>query len=94
MGDTDIVGNNLSWDDAREMLNSGISFGSHTMTHPALTRISLEKAQMEIFNSKKIIEQEIGEEVKAFSYPHGIYSKATKNLVKDGGYSCAFTINN
>ena len=44
----------LSWKQVLEMSDSGISFGSHTLSHPFLTRIPRKQAQKEILNLFKI----------------------------------------
>ena len=38
----------LSWEEVKEMSVNGISFGSHTMSHPVLSRIDLSEANREI----------------------------------------------
>jgi peptidoglycan/xylan/chitin deacetylase (PgdA/CDA1 family) len=53
----------LSWDEIREMSVNGIHFGAHTVTHPCLTRLSLEAAAKEIQESKGIIESQLGKEI-------------------------------
>jgi len=84
----------LSWDKIREMAKNNISFGSHTMTHPILTRVSLGTAGKEIFESKRIIEEKIGKPVITFAYPNGEamdFNAQIKNLVKEAGYKVACT---
>lgn len=81
----------LSWDEIRKMRDSGlVSFGSHTVTHPILTKISIEQLKEEILHSKKIIEQHIGDQVKFFAYPSGKYNVEVENAVKSCGYEAAF----
>ena len=53
------------------MSKNGISFGSHTVSHPVLSDISLEEAITEIVESKKIIEEKIQKPVVSFAYPFG-----------------------
>lgn len=79
----------LSWKQVREMSDSGISFGSHTLTHPFLTRISRRQVEKEINLSKDIIEQQIGKSVNAFAYPSGDFNSNIKGIVKEAGYSAA-----
>ena len=79
----------LSWEQVREMSDSGISFGSHTLTHPFLTRIPQKQAQREIYLSRNIIEQQIGKPVTTFAYPGGNFDSETKEIVKDAGYTAA-----
>ncbi len=79
----------LSWEQVREMSYSDISFGSHTLTHPFLTRIPRKQAQREIRLSKDIIEQQIGKTVTTFAYPSGNFDSEIKGIVKEAGYSAA-----
>jgi peptidoglycan/xylan/chitin deacetylase (PgdA/CDA1 family) len=79
----------LSWKQVQEMSNDGISFGSHTLTHPFLTRIPRKQVKMEIHQSKDIIEQRIGKPVATFSYPGGDFNSDVKGIVKEAGYSAA-----
>lgn len=61
----------LNWDEVREMAANGITFGSHSHTHPILSKMPLEEAKDEILISKTTIEQQLGMEVKHFAYPNG-----------------------
>lgn len=72
----------LTWDQLKDMSNNGISIGSHTMSHPNLTKISRAQAQREIADSKEIIENEIGSPVQLFSFPFGIFNAEVKAMVR------------
>ncbi len=76
----------LSVDEIKEMMRSNISFGGHTKTHPHLTQVSYEQAKSEIFGSSPHQGQ------PPFCYPYGDYNESVKKLVKDAGFSCAFTV--
>ncbi|MDP2924112.1 MAG: polysaccharide deacetylase family protein [Candidatus Omnitrophota bacterium] len=76
----------LSWEEIIEMSNNGIDFGAHTQSHPFLTKISSEKAQQQIINSKKIIEGYINKPVKLFSYPFGDFNSDVMKIVRDNGF--------
>jgi peptidoglycan/xylan/chitin deacetylase (PgdA/CDA1 family) len=60
----------LSWGEVRELQRHGISFGSHTVTHPQLHKCNAESIQQEIVGSKQTIEQKLGCAVQSFSYPY------------------------
>jgi peptidoglycan/xylan/chitin deacetylase (PgdA/CDA1 family) len=79
----------LSWQQVREMGDGGISFGSHTLTHPFLTRIPRKQARKEIHLSKDIIEQQTGRPVTTFSYPSGNFDSYVKEIVEEAGHSAA-----
>lgn len=73
----------LSWDEIREMADNDISFGSHTHTHPILSRVPLEEAREDIRISKQIMEHELKENVRHFAYPNGRKEDFSQEL---GGY--------
>jgi peptidoglycan/xylan/chitin deacetylase (PgdA/CDA1 family) len=60
----------LTWSEVRELRREGIRFGSHTVTHPDLRSLGPEQIEYELGFSKETIEQELGEAVQEFSYPH------------------------
>ena len=79
----------LSWDEVREMHQNGIEFGSHTLTHPVLSQVSEEKLRFELVESKRKIEEEIGDKVITVSYPFGgknALDEKVKQVAKDAGY--------
>lgn len=84
----------LSWAQIREISDSGIEIGSHTISHPNLLNIGKKAANAEIVDSKKMIEDKIGKEVKYFAYPYGgknAFNNHIKDMVKKSGYKKAYT---
>jgi peptidoglycan/xylan/chitin deacetylase (PgdA/CDA1 family) len=75
----------------REWLAAGHQIGSHSLTHPHLTKISLAAAREEIFSSKKKLEDRFGLPVEHFCYPYGDYNEAVRDLVQAAGYQTACT---
>jgi peptidoglycan/xylan/chitin deacetylase (PgdA/CDA1 family) len=75
----------------REWLAAGHEIGSHTLTHPFLTRISLPQAAEEISASKKRLEDRFGMAVRHFCYPYGDWNPAVRDLVIAAGYDTACT---
>lgn len=87
----------VSWDQVREMHQNGIEFGGHTMNHPILTRIPLERAREEIFGSKARVEAELGKEILGFAYPNGLednYNEDIQRMAEEAGCGVAFTLLN
>jgi peptidoglycan/xylan/chitin deacetylase (PgdA/CDA1 family) len=84
----------LSWDEVRTMREGGISFGGHTVTHPILSNTTIKEAAYEIGQSKRRIEEELGERITTFAYPNGKpadFNADTINLLKQNNYTCAVT---
>jgi len=72
----------LSWTEIKEMDRYGIEFGSHTLTHPDLTRIVPKEAEREIVRSKEMIQSHLGKKVDVFAYPYGKYSSEVVALAR------------
>ena len=80
----------LSWSEIKEMVDSGLcTIGSHTVSHPGLTRISLDDCSRELQESRHIIKDIIGCDVIHFSYPHSMYNEAVCEAVAKAGYKTA-----
>lgn len=84
----------LSWDEIKEMSKNNITFGNHTMSHPILTRLSLESVKLEIEGARRIIDERLGKSTPIFAYPNGEsdnFNKKTEAILRDGGYKMACT---
>ncbi len=82
----------LTWDDVREMAAGGVAFGSHTVHHPTLIGLPLEQARREIADSRKRIEEQVGQPCDTFAYPdgrEGNISADIKAILAECGYLCA-----
>lgn len=75
----------------QDWLRAGHRIGSHSLTHPRLTRLSLRDAQEEILASKKKLEDAFGVAVEDFCYPYGDWNEAVRDLVMEAGYRTACT---
>ncbi|WP_371368824.1 Poly-beta-1,6-N-acetyl-D-glucosamine N-deacetylase [Sporomusa rhizae] len=92
---TDLVGHDerfMTWDQIRQMQQDGFVFGSHTVSHIALTNLPRNQAMDELVNSRKEIERQLGTKVRYFAYPTGAYNQQVEEMVKQAGYRAAFTI--
>jgi peptidoglycan/xylan/chitin deacetylase (PgdA/CDA1 family) len=84
----------LDWDRVRAMRRAGVRFGAHTVTHPILSRTTPERARDEVMQSKRAIEEALGEEVSLFAYPNGRpgdFTEETVSLLRAGGFRAAVT---
>ncbi|HUN25886.1 MAG TPA: polysaccharide deacetylase family protein [Steroidobacteraceae bacterium] len=64
----------ISWSQVAEMAAAGIEFGSHTVTHPNLTRLSDTELEWELAESKRVLETRLNGAVTALAYPIGTRS--------------------
>lgn len=87
---TDNVGNTnvLTWQQAKEMQDSGIvTIASHSTNHPEFTSLSTEEAVNNVNTSYSIIEGEIGKQnTKIFTYPYGLYTDEQVEALRSKGY--------
>jgi peptidoglycan/xylan/chitin deacetylase (PgdA/CDA1 family) len=67
----DLQGRMLTWDQIRIMYQGGVSFGAHTMSHPVVSQLSSSELDWEIFESKRILEERLGSDVRHFAFPFG-----------------------
>jgi peptidoglycan/xylan/chitin deacetylase (PgdA/CDA1 family) len=78
----------LAWPEIREMHRWGIDLGAHTLTHPDLTRLPLQRVEAEIRDSKATIEDELGAPVACFAYPYGRHDRGTRRVARRH-FACA-----
>jgi peptidoglycan/xylan/chitin deacetylase (PgdA/CDA1 family) len=75
----------------REWLAAGHQIGSHTVSHPDLTRLPSRHAREEIQASRKWLEDTFGIAVSQFSYPQGAFDDRILEMVREAGYNTAVT---
>ncbi len=68
-----------------------ITIGSHTVNHLSLPYSRKDVQQMELLNSKLILETWTGQKIIYFSYPMGDYTDDLKVLTKECGYKLCFS---
>jgi len=73
----------------RDWLGAGHRIGSHSLSHPYLTRLSMRDAREEIVTSKKKLEDAFGIAVEDFCYPYGNWNETVRELVVEAGYRTA-----
>lgn len=81
----------LNWNQCREMLAYKVSFGSHTLSHANLSRISEAEIEKELSQSKKTIEENLNRPCIHFACPWGrpgidFYEEKTTPIAKRTGY--------
>ena len=95
----------MSWDLVRELSHHPLcTIGGHTISHPALNKLSLEEARMEIKDGIIKIMEQVQKDVIYFAYPYGTPQQIGDRefqIVNDLGIKMAFmahqgcvTINN
>lgn len=72
----------MSWSELREIVRDGVMLGSHTATHPYMTRLSAAEIEEELSISQREIEDRVGQPVRAFAYPYGATSPEAREAVR------------
>jgi peptidoglycan/xylan/chitin deacetylase (PgdA/CDA1 family) len=93
--DADALGRSLflSWDDARALLDAGMSVGSHAHSHRMLARLPELDQRDELARSRAILEERLGRAPAALAYPYGwpgAFDASTERLAREAGYALAF----
>ncbi len=83
----------LDWEEIATLAREpGISIGSHTLTHPYLTRLDDRTAEREVAGSRDEIAQHIGRDVDFFCYPSGDLTARERALAAAAGYRAAVSV--
>lgn len=87
----------MDWDEIKKAYNNRIMIGSHTHTHPILTKLNFNQQEKEIESSIEIIKKQLDYVPIFFSYPEGTndsYNSDTINILKRSGIKYSFTTSN
>src|SRR5215468_32001 len=76
----------LDWGQVREMQAAGIAFGSHSVSHSILPRLTREEMQRELEDSLHLIADATGARVDTLAYPNGDWDDVTRELAGAAGY--------
>lgn len=93
-GPAEAAGMWMTWDMAREVRDSGMTIGGHTVTHPLLGYISPARQEEEITTCARRLREELGEPMRWFAYPVGspdAFTSTTKEILRREGVEHAFS---
>jgi peptidoglycan/xylan/chitin deacetylase (PgdA/CDA1 family) len=78
--------------DIAALARAGHVVGSHTHTHPSLTRLAPAAVESEITTSRRVLEDITDEPVNVFCYPYGDHDRTVRAIVARSGFDLAFTV--
>lgn len=82
----------MSWSNVREMAGSGLAyFTDHTWSHYAVGYGTADKIRYEIVTAKQQLQDNTGQTIDLFTYPYGSFSDLSINILKQEGFSGAFS---
>ena len=80
----------MTWDDLGELADLGWEVGSHTRTHPLLTRVRDDAAlAAELRASREECAERIGRPVTSIAYPYGDVDDRVQAQTRQAGYAAA-----
>ena len=91
----------MNWDEVKELATNGVIIGSHSYSHPFLTRpVDVKTPEQyhkwlveECLGSKQYIENKIGVSVNYFAIPFGVIDRRSWQALKNANYKLIFDIN-
>ena len=82
----------MTWAEVRELQMLGIQFGSHTVSHLELEKLSENQIEREVGQSKQTLEDKLGVPIKSFAYPYAFpehnraFTKRLAEILESYGY--------
>lgn len=82
----------LSWSQLKEMVDSGLVHAyDHTWSHYSVSSGDESKIELEIMTAKKQLEEHLGKTVTIFTFPFGLASGQSINVLKRNGFIGAYS---
>jgi peptidoglycan/xylan/chitin deacetylase (PgdA/CDA1 family) len=85
----------MTKDEINKMYKSGMIIGSHSVTHPVMSKLKFKDQQKEILNSFDELSFAIDNKLKTFCYPYGgfhTFTNETLQILKKSNCSFAFNV--
>ncbi len=82
----------MTWQELRELTTAGWEVGSHTRSHPHLTRLDDTSLELELERSRAECEAALGLPCRSLAYPYGDHDGRVVQAARDAGYSAAGTL--
>jgi peptidoglycan/xylan/chitin deacetylase (PgdA/CDA1 family) len=82
----------MTWDDLRDAAERGVEIGSHTLSHPHLTRLDDAELERELRESRARIEDELGRACRYLAYPFGDDDPRVHAAAARAGYEAAYSL--
>jgi len=82
----------LGWPDLVELAGAGWEIGSHTRSHPYLTRLPAAELARELAESRRECEAALGRPCASLAYPYGDFDDRVERAAADAGFTAACTV--
>jgi peptidoglycan/xylan/chitin deacetylase (PgdA/CDA1 family) len=81
----------LTQSQIRGLTAEGMEIGAHTVSHTDLTKLSAEKAGLEVRGSRIALQALTGQSIGGFAYPSGRTNRSVESVVRSAGFAYAVT---
>ncbi len=81
----------LTWAQIHSVRKAGHAIESHTMWHPMLSTMTDKEQLAQFVDSKRILNEKSGANVRHLAYPFGIFNASSIRLLREAGYVSAGT---
>jgi peptidoglycan/xylan/chitin deacetylase (PgdA/CDA1 family) len=82
----------MTWDDVGELAQAGWEIGSHTLTHPYLTRLSDAALDDELTRSATECSEHVGRPCTSIAYPYGDVDPRVADRAAAAGYQAGASL--
>jgi peptidoglycan/xylan/chitin deacetylase (PgdA/CDA1 family) len=76
----------MDWDELRGLQDAGWEIGSHSRSHPRLTRVSDNELSQELGSSRQTLEERLGVPCRSIAYPYGDVDRRVARAAGAAGY--------
>jgi len=82
----------MTWDEVRHLDDAGIEIGAHSVSHGFLTQYDDENLLVELVESKRQLEKQLGRPIISMAYPAGNHDDRVVQAAGSAGYKfcCIF----
>ncbi len=81
----------MTLDELKQLPADLVTFGSHTMMHPALPLLTEPEAKAELAQSRIKLENLLNRKITLFSFPYGAFQQCMMEWCREAGYERVFT---
>lgn len=82
----------MDWTAAQRLEAQGFRCGAHTLSHPRLATLDADACRAELRESRALLEQRLGHEVRHLAYPFGSFDEPVRALAVETGYHSACSV--
>jgi peptidoglycan/xylan/chitin deacetylase (PgdA/CDA1 family) len=76
----------MGWKELETLSNEGWEIGSHTRSHPRLTRVDDSQLKQELESSRGTLEERLDAPCTAIAYPYGDVDRRVARAAQEAGY--------